>query len=141
MPLKPTVNTSATCVLDRGNKSVVSSLEKMRVLLIDACRDRRLVCVRCVPECPTRSRWVEVWWWGQMELMKKRQNCALGTRAAFLSEDSYQAAPLSSSSEVTLHLCVLAASPRPRGLATGILHFTRQALAIPSRLMSKCPSV
>ena len=76
-----------------------------------------------------------------MELMKKRQNCALGTRAASLSEDSYQAAPLSSSSEVTLHLCVLAASPRPRGLVTGILHFTWQAFAIPSLPKSKGQSV
>ena len=93
------------------------------------------------PMCPGMSNEVQVGrsvvWWGQMELMKKRQNCALGTRAAFLSEDSYQAAPLSSSSEVTLHLCVLGASPRPGGLATGILHFTWQAFAIPSLPMSK----
>ena len=56
--------------LTKATKVLSLPWKKMRVLLIDACRDRRLVCVRCVPECPTRSRWVEVWcggarwtWW------------------------------------------------------------------------------
>ena len=57
MPLKPTVNTSATCVLDRGNKSVVSSLEKNEGPL-----NRRVSrpTVGMCPMCPGMSNEVQV---------------------------------------------------------------------------------
>ena len=57
MPLKPTVNTSATCVLDQGNKSVVSSLEKNEGPLNR--RVSRLTVGMC-PMCPGMSNEVQV---------------------------------------------------------------------------------
>ena len=57
MPLKPTVNTSATCVLDQGNKSVVSSLEKNEGPLNR--RVSRPTFGMC-PMCPGMSNEVQV---------------------------------------------------------------------------------